>query len=169
MEDFLPDRGAIMREPALRVCGLAALALWCAALFAPISIGHPEWGGGWVFAAGGWLGPLALAFGWYANIPFAIDLIRCFVAGMRPGLLTSSFTAALAATALLPYRTLAPGWTPIKLPNGQHAFWIWEYIPRGPSLWLWFSAIALVWLAALADRVAVLHETLVDRWESEID
>jgi hypothetical protein len=60
-----------MREPELRFCGWAALLLWCAALFAPIS---DDGSRGWVLAVFGWLGPLGLAPGWYANIPFAINL-----------------------------------------------------------------------------------------------
>jgi hypothetical protein len=62
-----------------RLLGLLALLLWCAALFAPFHLeltGFPytkfSSEGGWLLALLGWLGPLGLAPGWYANIPLRL-------------------------------------------------------------------------------------------------
>src|SRR5215831_16721813 len=85
------ERIESMRQvSAARLFALVALILWCTALFAPISavplagsssrFNDPYFHNpysGWVLAVFGWLGPLGLAPGWYANIPLAMGLNRC--------------------------------------------------------------------------------------------
>jgi hypothetical protein len=119
-----------------RLCGLTALLLWCAALFAD----------GWRFALIGWLGPLFLAPGWYANIPFAINLIRC-LRGLRPGIWSASIGVGLAATALMPMRVT--DFVP-ENDGGSAPYWTdWADLAHATVLWLWLGAITLVWFAAL--------------------
>jgi hypothetical protein len=130
-----------------RLLGLLALLLWCAALFAPY---HLELTGfpytelssvsGWQLVLLGWLGPLSLAPGWYANIPFAISLIR-FLRGRPPGRrLLALIGLAIAATALAPF------WA-----SGLMTGFMWRgwFVLRGPALWLWLSACVLVWIPAI--------------------
>jgi hypothetical protein len=73
---------------------LVAALLWVAALFAPVRdidlnygispffVGFPF--GGWRLALFGWLGPLVLAPGWFANLLLAKSLYRMFK-GTAPG------------------------------------------------------------------------------------
>ena len=89
-----------------------AASLWVAALFAPVE--HIELNAtrpgvfsygplaGWDLALWGWQGPLVLAPGWFANIPFAICLFR-MVREETPGRRLASIALAIAATALLPH------------------------------------------------------------------
>jgi hypothetical protein len=151
----LQSRWAIMLERfasnplTLRFLGLLALLLWCAALFAPI---HQELTGspytklgsfsGWELALDGWLGPLSLAPGWYANIPFAISLIRC-LRGRPPGRWLALIGLAIAATALAPY------WASGFMTGFMFRGW---FIVRGPALWLWLSAYVLVLILAITAR-----------------
>jgi hypothetical protein len=79
----------------------------------------------------GWLGPLALAFAWYANIP----LIVCTIAlarGRAPDRRAAVAGAALALTALFPFITYGEvdGWRTGLL--------------RGPAVVWWRAAGAEV-------------------------
>jgi hypothetical protein len=141
--------GFVLRGGIWRLVALVASLLWCTALFEPIRAVRVSAGAPWFIpldslrlALFGWLGPIFfLAPGWYANIPFAISLYRCFggrVPGRRPAVIGLLF----AATALIPFMV--------------YDFW-WGlewYVLRGPAVWLWLGAYALVWIPAiLADRL----------------
>jgi hypothetical protein len=129
----------------LRLLGLVALLLWFAALFAPmrLELAGPFYNVdfqpflGWRLASYGWLGPLGLAPGWYANIPLAISLIQC-LRGRPPGRRLAWVGLAVAATALAPFWYFGFA--------GSFRSW---YVVRGPALWLWLSAFVLVWLPAI--------------------
>jgi len=89
----------------------------------------------WRLAAFGWLGPLILAPGWFANIPWAVCLVRMFL-GEPPANQTAWVAAILAASALLPDALF--DWKSVRVM--WFVFW-------GPALLLWLSAHAIVWLA----------------------
>src|SRR5262249_15032629 len=95
---------------------------------------------GWAVALWGWLGPFALAPGWYANIPFAISLSR----GLRnqpPGRWSVLTGIVLALTALMPF-----WYSDFEFGGGG-----WHVL-RGPALWLWLGACAFIWLPASSDE-----------------
>jgi len=143
----LLDVVSLQPRTVLQLLALAAASLWIAALFAPIRHvaldprdAEQAMFGSQPFAAFrlavvGWLGPLILAPGWFANIPFAICLVRMFL-GKPPGNRMAWVAAILAATALLPNALF--DWRSVRVMG--FVFW-------GPALLLWLSAHAIVWLA----------------------
>jgi hypothetical protein len=142
---------------------LIALLLWCASLFAPIGLAHPIGSAnmddlspdalfkGWNLLLVGWLGPLACALGWYANIPFAITAIQSFRRRTigRPLVIIGII---LAATAFAPFRYL----------NLESGAVVWPFL-RGPALWLWFCSCGLVWFPVIY-KATWSRDVLRPRW-----
>ena len=77
----------------------------------------------------GWMGPLALSFAWYANIPCFYSIWKLFrgQASWHPALIAF----CLALTALLPHAIYSEV-------DGWHRAYI-----VGPALWLWLCAFAI--------------------------
>lgn len=127
--------------------GLASVALWIGALLAPIKevslsipfptayVTGPSYG--YEVAEEGWLGPIELAVGWYANIPLFVCLAR-MLAGRRPGRIWTVTALGLAATALIPHLHI----------DIEYAT-VWA-ICSGPALWLWLACFAPVVVAEFA-------------------
>ena len=84
---------------------------------------------GFRLATLGWLGPFALSFAWYANIPYFYCIWKLFrgQASQRAALIAF----CLALTALLPHAIYSEV-------DGWHRAYI-----TGPALWLWLCAFAI--------------------------
>jgi hypothetical protein len=78
-----------------------------------------------------------LAPGWFANIPLAMCLRR-MLAGIEPRSRTASVALITAATAFLPHGMYDIEWGNI----------LWSSF-RGPAIWLWFGAVAVVWIPSI--------------------
>lgn len=148
---------------------LISLTLWSAALFAPIYLSYPIGRvglddlvpdypfAGWRLLLLGWLGPLLCAPGWYANIPFAISIIRS-LSGHPVGRPMAMTGIVLAATALAPFRYL----------NFESGVVIWYFL-RGPALWLWLGALGLMWLPAIWKGTDQTCAVGWPRWRLHVD
>jgi hypothetical protein len=77
----------------------------------------------------GWLGPFALSFAWYANIPYFYCIGKLFRGYASWRIASIAFTLAL--TALLPHAIYSEV-------DGWHRAHI-----VGPALWLWLCAFAI--------------------------
>jgi hypothetical protein len=117
---------------------IASLAVWIASNFvscaqvveasrdAPRSV---EVMHGYRLTALGWLGPFALSFSWYANIPYFYSILKLFHGHGSWRVALIAF--CLALTALLPHAIYSEV-------DGWHRAYI-----VGPALWLWFCAFAI--------------------------
>lgn len=130
--------------PSLRVPGkchrlgvLLTLGMWIAATLAPCAqvteasryaLRNVEAIHGWRLAALGWLGPLALSFAWYANVPYFYSVWKLFL--NQPAQRAALLAFCLALTVFLPHAIYSEvdGW--------HRAYFV------GPALWLWLVAIA---------------------------
>ncbi len=85
---------------AYRVAGVLAVGLYAASLALPAATG-PGWEHtrGWDILLLGWMGPLELQFGWFAN-PLVAALATTLIAGRRVWAWPAAATAALALTSL---------------------------------------------------------------------
>ena len=126
-----------------RIASIAALTLFTAALFLPVTAvayKHPENTQilqGYFLATSGWLGPLTFCVAWYANIPF----IRCvyrLARGQAPSENWAWAGAFLALSVFVPqyFWDLDGGTT-------SHIQYLY-----GPAIWLWLGGFAVI-LAAV--------------------
>ena len=85
---------------------------------------------GWELARFGWMGPLGLTFGWYANFPLVVCAAR-MLRGRSPGWGLARVAGVLAASSLLPFGIYSEV-------DGMHRGYV-----RGPAVWLWLAAFAV--------------------------
>ena len=118
---------------------LAALAagLWIASFFLPAVETGQGWHIGWQIAVAGWAGPLAMQFGWYANL-LIIPALGMLALGEPRGDFDSIAKLGLALF-LLWANTLF--WADIPLDNGRH-----EILARGAGYYAWMAAMLIAWL-----------------------
>jgi hypothetical protein len=144
---------APITHPAIRIgCVAAGLALFCAACLFPTigtcSRNAPPaitWFDNQTVAAFGWLGIFALQIGWFANIPFAANLVA-LARNRRPG---RRRIAVQAVTFLGGSLTLQPV---LGLRLWHNEAWSEPICRLGPGFWLWAAAQALVLAAAVTLR-----------------
>ncbi len=95
---------------------------------------------GWRFLAYGWLGPVALSFAWYANIPLALCMIR-MARGIAPNFLSSSIALFLALTVFIRAHHLGPM-------NEDHVNSF-----SGPGVYFGLVAFIMTWAMALRGKI----------------
>ena len=131
-----------------RVFFVLVVLLYAGALFAPArqikSKSHYEREEvthlpGWRVAELGWIGPLGLTFGWYANFPLFVGMSR-MARGRSPGRGLSRFGGLLALSSLLPFAVYSEV-------DGWHRGYV-----RGLAVWLWLGAFAVAAGAAEMGR-----------------
>ena len=117
---------------------VASLGVWIASNFVPCTQvveasryapRSSEVMHGFRLTALGWLGPFALSFAWYANIPYFYCICRLFRGHTSWRVPLIAF--CLALTALLPHAIYSEV-------DGWHRAYI-----VGPALWLWLCAFAI--------------------------
>ena len=130
-----------MNPLPLVASGWTALILWGLSLFCDFSAAsgygeplQPEGGVGYILLFTGWLGPLGYNFAWFANFPFGLAVYR-LVRGRRAGHIAATSSAVIGFSALIPHRTLDPGFQ-----------WTSEILV-GPAINLWLAAMAVVAVA----------------------
>jgi hypothetical protein len=129
--------------------GLFAALLWVVSLLAPVDIYplfHPshaskgQGAGGWLLFVLGWFwGPMGLSIAWYGNVSLLI-CIGILLAGRVPGFKLATTGRGLGLSGLLPvyYFDMVWGQTPSLV--------------RGPAVWAWLAAFAIVWIPAASVR-----------------
>lgn len=123
-----------------RIAGALALTLWGAAFFFPAYYTSEK---GLVYdglyvASAGFLGPLALNFAWYANIPWLLTLIALFRgrAPRRPVVQIISLLLALTALMVTTLFGRDEGYTVQTWPGPACYLWIASFLP-GLIMSLW--------------------------------
>jgi WD40 repeat protein len=98
---------------------------------------------GWLLGAMGWLGPLALCFAWYGNLPFLFCLFR-LMRGRPPSRLTAWIATGLAFSALIPHVSIDP--------EVGGAIYEYEY---GWAVCLWLAAFAVMFATIFVTESAM--------------
>jgi hypothetical protein len=136
-----PSQRIAAGERNHRIAGIIAVACWITALTMPYDLSYTTFhrvdhGPGWWLFAAGWIAPVGYCFAWYANVFFAIAVVR-LITGTYPGYYLTTVGLLIALTALFPC-----------------AHFDWAYSSktltffRGPAIWIWLCGFAVIWLAA---------------------
>ena len=137
------------RRFAFAALALAGLALFLSALAFPAiatcsrTAEHvPNWFHNDTILFFGWLAILLGQWGWLANIPFLVNVVR-LMRGRRPGFVWPAIQAFFLAVAVV---TLQRSWG-MRLPHNEA--WDEPVCWLGTGFWLWAGAQALVCAAAM--------------------
>ena len=139
------DRG--FGPPPQLLASFAIALFGCAMLFhalgtcTPVSPGAVDWLPNKQLLLQGPLAPVFLEFGWYANIPFGVALVK-LLRGRRVGRWLSIVQVALVLTSLAPVTLLGAS-------EGPATICAW-----GVGYWMWFVAHSLVFIASVRSRAA---------------
>ncbi len=126
-----------------RSIGVVSLLMWIAALALPVETdcGVPHATQGYIILEGGWIGPLDLQFGWFAN-PFMLWVTGRLLFDRRPGVLPSLIGLGLALSALA-WKTTPRGDAP-----GRDTICAWH-----TGFYLWIACAVVLAIVALMELI----------------